>query len=118
MTDNVYWMLVVKVNDGKLDEFKALAEEMNAATELEPGALAYEWHLDEAGSTCHIYERYADSAATLVHLGNFGANFAERFMALVTPESITVYGSPDEQVRGALAPMGAVLMTQFAGFAR
>jgi quinol monooxygenase YgiN len=118
MTDNVYWMLTLKINDGKLDDFKRLATEMSVATKDEPGALVYEWHLAEDGSTCHIYERYADSSATMTHLGNFGSKFAERFMALATPQSFFVYGKPNDQVKGALADFGAAYLTQFAGFVR
>lgn len=117
MTDNVYWILVVRINDGKLDEFKALAEELCAATRKEPGALAYEWHLDTSGSTCHIYERYADAKAVMTHMATF-ARFAERFGSLTTQESATIYGKPDDQVRAAGAAMAPVYLTQFAGFAR
>lgn len=117
MTDNVYWILALKINDGKLDEFKALADEMCASTKKEPGALAYEWHLSDDGSTCHIFERYADPKAVMAHMATF-AGFAEQFMSLVTPVSATIYGKVDDQVRQAAADMGPVYLTQFAGFAR
>ena len=119
MTDNIFWLLELSIDDGKLDEFKRLAEEMSAATRNEAGAIAYEWFLGADNATCHIYERYSDNAATLVHLGNFGARFAERFMGCVTPTSFDVYGPADDQVRGGLAGMGAVHYdTQLAGFSR
>ncbi len=84
MSDHVYWMLELAIKDGQLETFKALMEEMVESTKAnEPGALNYEWWINEAGTVCHLYERYADSAATLAHLGAFGANYAERFMACV-----------------------------------
>jgi quinol monooxygenase YgiN len=118
MTSNVYWLLVVNINDGKKEDFEALAKEMSDSTKQEEGALAYEWHLTGDNKQVHIYERYADSAATMVHLASFGANFAERFMTCVTPASFTVYGKADDTVKGALADLGPSFPTQFAGFTR
>ncbi len=119
MSDAVSWVLEINVKDGQLDALKALAREMSEATQAdEPGASHYEWFADPDGMTVHIYERYADSAATMVHLGNFGAKFAERFLACVDPARLMVYGDPSAEVRDALAGFGAAHMTQFAGFAR
>ena len=119
MSDAGSWVLELKVKDGQLDAFKALAREMSEATQAdEPGASHYEWFIDADGDTIHICERYADSAATMVHLGNFGAKFAERFLACVDPARLMVYGDPSAEVRNALAGLGAAHMTQFDGFAR
>jgi quinol monooxygenase YgiN len=119
MSEAVSWVLELTVKDGQLDAFKALAEEMSAATQAdEPGATHYEWYIDADGKNIHICERYADSAATMVHLGNFGAKYAERFLACVDPARLMVYGDPSAEVRGALAGFGAAHMGQFAGFAR
>jgi quinol monooxygenase YgiN len=51
--------------------------DMVESTKAEPGALNYEWFISEDGTSCHIYERYADSAAAMVHMGHFPA-FSER----------------------------------------
>ncbi len=119
MSEAVSWVLEVTVKEGQIDAFKALASEMSEATQAdEPGASHYEWFIDADGKTVHVYERYADSAATMVHLGNFGAKFAERFLACVDLARFMVYGDPNAEVRGALAGFGAVHMTQFDGFAR
>ncbi len=119
MSNAVSWVLELNVKDGQLDAFKALAEEMSGATQAdEPGATHYEWFADEDGNTVHIYERYTDSAATMVHLGNFGAKFAERFLACVDPARMIVYGDPSADVRSALAGFGAVHMARLTGFAR
>lgn len=119
MSTPVSWNLRLSVIDGKLDDAKALMDEMVAATEAdEPGALAYEWFLSEDGSTCHLYERYADSDATMVHMGNFTTKFMERFMGCFTPTSIVVYGEPSDAVRGVLDGFGAVYLGSWGGFAR
>ena len=116
MSDNVYWILEAKINN--LDDLTTLMHEMVESTQAETGALNYEWHVSEDKTICHIYERYADSAATMVHLGNFGAKFAGRFMAALEVTRFVVYGSPDEQVVNALSPMGVLFMPPFGGFVR
>lgn len=119
MSEHVDWMLELAVTDGKLDDFKALMTEMVDATRAnEPGALIYEWSVSDDGSRVHIYERYADSAATMTHLATFGAKFAERFMSMAKPTKLVVYGTPNDTVRKALDRMGAVYMAPIGGFAR
>ena len=119
MNDHVSWLLELSVKDGQLDDFRALMKDMVGVTrDNEPGTLNYEWSISDDNATVHIYERYADSAATMVHLASFGENFAERFMACVDPTRFQIYGNPDAAVREALAPFGPVYMDPFGGFAR
>lgn len=118
MTDNVYWLLEVAIKSGEYDNFKGLMEEMVASTQNEPGALYYEWHISADKSTCYIYERYADSAATLVHLGTFNEKFAARFMGLIEPKRFVVFGSPNETVKEILAGVGAEFLNPWGGFVR
>ena len=119
MSDTVHWLLALNIKEGELDNFRALVTEMVDATKAnEPGTLNYEWFVSDDEKTCHIYERYADSAATMAHLATFGQDFAERFMAVLEPVQFVVYGNPNDEVRAALVAFGAVHMSQFAGFAR
>ncbi|MEQ9422838.1 MAG: antibiotic biosynthesis monooxygenase [Cyclobacteriaceae bacterium] len=118
MTDNVYWILELKIKDNQLDNFQKLMEDMVISTKNEPGALKYEWWLTEDSTICHIYERYTNSETTMVHLANFGSKFAERFLACVDPIRFMVYGSASDQVKEALAGFGATHMKYFGGFAR
>ena len=116
--ENISWNLKLSVNDGQLEHFRALMQKMVEATRAEGGCMTYDWYVMEDGSEVHIQERYADNAATMVHIGNFGANFAERFMGLVTVRSFAIYGAANDDVRGALTPLGAVFMDHFGGFRR
>lgn len=119
MSDVIHWVLELEVQEGQLDAFKALVGEMADATKAdEPGALIYEWFISDDEKSVHISERYADSAAAMVHLGNFGAKFAERFLAALAPIRLMVYGTPSEELRQALAGLGAMHMSQIGGFAR
>lgn len=119
MSDGVHWVLELNVKDGRVDDFKSLAAEMVAATQAnEPGTLIYEYFLSADEKAVNIYERYVDSAATLVHLGTFGEKFAERFLDILEPTRFTVYGNPNAEVRGVLDGFGAQYMGEVVGFAR
>jgi quinol monooxygenase YgiN len=84
MSDNVYWLLEGAVKPGEFDNLKALMKEMVEATQAnEPDTLNYEWAITEDSKSCHLYERYADSAAAMTHMKAFGEKFAERFMGAV-----------------------------------
>ena len=119
MSKNVYWMLELDLKAGRADDCRALMNEMVEATrENEPGALGYEWSLSDDGTRCHIFEHYANSEATMVHLGNFGEKYAARFLEILSPTKFTVYGAPDQQVRDALVPFGVSYMQPVGGFTR
>lgn len=118
MSTVVSWNLQVSVREGRLDDFRSLMNEMVESTQMEAGTLSYEWFLSEDDTECHIYERYADSDAVMVHLGNFGPKFASRFMESVEPTSLSVYGEPSDEVRTALDSLGAVYLGTFGGFSR
>lgn len=118
MSDTVSWNLRLTIGEGRLEDFRALMQEMVESTEAEAGTQGYEWFLGADGRSCHINEHYADSDAVMAHLGNFGAKFAERFMASAAPTSITVYGDPSDAVREALDGFGPEYLGPFGGFRR
>ena len=118
MSSTISWNLQMSVRDGRLDAARDLMKEMVAATEQEPGTERYEWFVSSDGMACHTNERYADSAAVLVHLGNFGSKFAERFLACFEPTSLSVYGAPSPEARAALDGFGATYLGWLGGFKR
>jgi quinol monooxygenase YgiN len=118
MSLTVSWNLQLSVMVGRLDAARALMEEMVASTREESGALGYEWFLSDDGKTCHINERYADSGAVLVHAGNFGSKFAERFLACFEPTGLSVYGDPNAEAKAVLDGLGAVYFGPLGGFNR
>ena len=118
MSDFVSWVVDHTIKPGQFENFKALVEELVRSTRNEPNTLAYEWFLSEDSASCHSIERFADSAAALLHLGNFGENFADRFMPLVDVKQFTVYGAPNDEVKSVLVGFGATFMGPLNGFAR
>ncbi len=118
MSGAVSWMLEVAVKPGELENFRALMSEMVDTTRREEGTLAYDWSISDDGSECHIYERYADSDAVMIHLASFGKNFADRFLAAVDPTRLVVYGGPNEAVKEGLSGFAPVYLEPFGGFFR
>ena len=117
--NHVAWIFELIVNNGHDAAVGTLMTEMVDATRAgEPGTLVYEWYLSEDGRRLHIYERYADAAATLVHLGNFREHYMTRFFTALSPERMVVYGAADAAVRSALAQLTPPVMQQVGGFTR
>ncbi|HMN28186.1 MAG TPA: antibiotic biosynthesis monooxygenase [Caldilineaceae bacterium] len=119
MNNSIFWVLEVTIQPGELDKFKALMNEMVDSTWAnEPMALNYEWFVSADHTSCHLYERYADSAAVLVHLTRFGQQFAARFLAVAKPTRLVVYGHPSAEATRALSELGALFVTALGGFTR
>ena len=111
--DDIHWIVTAEI--AQPEEFDALVADMVASTEGEEGTIAYEWL--RSGDTLHIYERYADSEAAMVHLGNFGA-FADRFTTVLSVTGLHVYGPASDALREAAAGFGAVHYDKVGGFFR
>lgn len=119
MSNTVSWNLQLNVREGQLETLRSLMEEMSEATHSdELGTLAYEWFLSEDDTVCHLYERYADAEAVMIHLGHFGSKFMSRFMDCLEPTGFHVYGNPDDEARSVLDGLGAVYFRSFGGFSR
>ncbi|NNF36919.1 MAG: antibiotic biosynthesis monooxygenase [Saprospiraceae bacterium] len=119
MDQSVYWNLELHIKPEKKDTLQSLIDDMSASTkENEAGTLNYEWQVNEDMTECHIFERYTDSDALMVHLGNFQANFAERFFGILDIKRWQVYGNPNDQVKETLGSMGAQFLGRAGGFSR
>lgn len=118
MSNVVSWNLQLAVRDGQLENARELMKEMVESTRAESGCKSYEWFISPDNSTVHINEHYEDSDATLTHLGNFGANFAERFMGCFQPTGFYVYGKPNDAVKSVVDGFGAKYLGMLGGFSR
>jgi quinol monooxygenase YgiN len=118
MGTRVSWLLEGAIKPGRLDDFRALVDEMVDATRAEPGALDYEWFVGESGNLAAIYERYADSAAGLAHVASWGPRFSARFLAAVEPTRLTVLGNASDELKAALSGFGPIHFVPLGGFVR
>jgi quinol monooxygenase YgiN len=117
MSAEISWILEVEILPGQVDNFRAVAADLIASTQPEPGTLSYEWHLNEGGTACHIFERYKDSAALIAHVQGFG-KFAERFMQACRPVRFSVYGKLSEEAQAILADFHPAHYSTLGGFNR
>jgi quinol monooxygenase YgiN len=77
-SDQVSWVVTFTVD--QMDKFKPLVNKLVAATEKEPGTLAYEYTVGDDQKTVDLYERYTNAHAAVVHVTeNFGPNFSKEF---------------------------------------
>src|ERR1700754_1149411 len=104
MDGHVYWVLELAVDASQREDFSAMMQDMVDAARGEQGTLNYEWNINPEHTVCHIYVRYQDNAAVMDHMRSSGTRFSSRFMALARITRMTVYGTPDAEVRQALAP--------------
>jgi quinol monooxygenase YgiN len=118
MLDAVYFLLEVDIKSGEMDKFEALVKELLETAQAEPKTLDYDVSLGEDGKTCHFFERYADSEALVAHVSSFGKNFAERFLSLVTPTRLVVYGNASDEAKKALSGFSPVFMSPIGGLSR
>ncbi len=119
MSTRVYWILELEILEGKLDSFRSLVAEMCTATQSrEEGTLGYEFHFSADNRFCHVFELFAGSDAALAHCKSFGENFADRFIQMVKPVRLDVYGMPDERVCEALAAFSPTYYARENGFFR
>jgi quinol monooxygenase YgiN len=117
-SDQVYWVITFTVD--QLDKFKPIVNKIVAATEKEPGTLAYEYTVGDDQKTVDIYERYTNAHAAVVHVTeNFGPNFSKEFMALAKPTRFIVYtAAPTDELKKTLADFHPIYMKPFDGFTR
>jgi quinol monooxygenase YgiN len=119
MATDVSWMPELDLQPGRETDFTVLMNEMVTATRAnEAGTLNYEWSTSADGKVCHVFERYVDSAAVMTHLAAFAEKFAVKFLEVLKPTRFVVYGSPSQEVKGALAGYDPVYMRPVGGFRR
>lgn len=113
------WIITCKCSVSDFDQVVALAGEMAAYFESnEPNTTHFEWSVNADHDCVHIHERYADSAQALAHMSAFGDRFGGRFMGLLQPQSVVVYGFPNAELSEALKGLSPQTLSTFAGFAR
>jgi quinol monooxygenase YgiN len=119
MSTQVHFLVELTIQDGKFDSFEAIAQEMIAHTQHEPGALCYEWCLSADRKRCRIIETYSDSEAVLAHIQ--GPAVQEGVPKLLESSNLNrfeVYGDPGPQAAAILAGIGAEIFSNWCGFHR
>ena len=115
----VSWLITCECQPSDYGSIAALAGEMSDFFQTnEPDTTHFEWSTTESQDQVHIHERYANSAQALAHMTAFGEKFGSRFMSLLKPTSVVVYGFPTPELKTALAGLSPKFTQNFAGFHR
>jgi quinol monooxygenase YgiN len=114
----VRFVVSLAIKDGQFEAFDAVAKEMIALTQMEPGTLAYDWYMSPDKTQCRLYESYVDGNAALAHMA--GKVVQELVPKLLGPAAITgfeVYGDAGAAT-GMLTGAGAVLFPYWQAIGR
>jgi quinol monooxygenase YgiN len=109
----------LNINDGKLDEFKSLAQTMTDISQKEPGTSCYQWYLSTDSKRCRLVESYVDADAVLAHFeGAAVREYVPQLMEVASVSGFEVYGDPGAKVTEMLAGFGAEIFPFWQGLER
>ena len=103
-----------QIHNGKLAEFKKLAEECHSIVKAkDKDTLQYDWYFDETQTECVLRETYPDSNALLTHLGNIGERFGK--LLALGDFSAEVYGQPSDELLKAISGLKIKVYDYYQG---
>ncbi len=118
MTNYIRAIAEHSISEGKIDEFRKLAAEFIDRVEAnEPNTLSYEWFLSNDETKCYVVQIYKDSDAGMAHLGNI-ADLMVPFHQVAPLTGLMIFGSPSDELRQALEPVGAKIFEHWNGVTR
>jgi len=118
LEDNVCTLVpYFTVQEDKLDEFKALGEQMVTATKNESGVRFYGFSFN--GNQAHCREGYDDAAGVLAHLENVG-ELLQQALAIAAIDRLEVHApsAEIEKLKEPLASLNPSYFTMETGFRR
>lgn len=106
------------IAQGRINDFRKLAAEIIDRVEAtEPNTLSYEWFLSNDESKCYVVQLYKDSEAAMTHLRNI-ADLMGPFHEVAPLTGLMIFGSPSDELRQALEPVGAKIFEHWNGVTR
>ena len=102
-----------RIHNMHLAPFKEGANRCIALTKNEPGAIVYDWFVDEENMLCTVVETYNDSEAVQAHVGNVNEELAK--LMAISDFSAEVFGDASPELSVALKDMGIVPVSHFNG---
>lgn len=90
----------MKIQPGKLDEFKQVAAQMLSVTAArDTGTLQYDWFLNSDQTICVIREAYESSEALLAHMAHLDEALGKRPLRLLAYDhKAEVFGDPSPKL--------------------
>ena len=108
------------IKKGKTNEFKNLIRKMSKSVQTtEPNTLQYRFYLNEDNTRCVVYEKYADSKATLEHNeGIASKTILPQIFKISKLNRLEVYGKPNKELQKLLPSFNAKIYDFVTGFDR
>jgi quinol monooxygenase YgiN len=89
-----------------------------AAVAEEPGTLAYEWSFQPDQKTYNVMEVYQNSDALAAHIKHMSGGLLNELAQVRKTTKAIVFGSPDAQLKEALARLDPIYTSPIDGFIR
>ena len=94
-TGRIRLLVEINIHEGKFADFEAIAKQMVAVSEQEPGTLGYHFLLSADRTRCRLIEGYNDAAAITAHFnGPAVQQFVPQLMRVASPVRMEIYGDP------------------------
>ena len=118
-TGRIRLLVDLNIHEGKFAEFEAVAKQMAAVSEKEPGTLGYQFHLSADRNRCRLVEGYTDTTAITAHFhGPAVQQFVPQLVQFASPARMEIYGDPGPDVTAMVAAFGAEIFSAWEGFDR
>jgi quinol monooxygenase YgiN len=118
MSDEVIYLDQFQLREGKLAEFEQFAREMaEFVEENEPGAISFNYYMDEEGGKGTAVFVFSDADAMDRHLELASSKFQKAY-ELVGESAIELLGRPSDRAIEMAAAFNASLRSNLAGFNR
>jgi quinol monooxygenase YgiN len=118
-TTRIRLVLDLEIYDGKFAEFEAIAKQMVAESEQEPGTLGYHFVLSADRKRCRLVEGYADQAAITAHFeGPALHQHIQQVLQVALSIRMEIYGDPGPKVAALAAAFAVEIFNSWEGFDR
>jgi quinol monooxygenase YgiN len=119
MNRTIRFAVDLTITEGKLDAFQAIAQQMTAGTQKEPGALVYDWYFSADRKRCRLLETYSDAKAMKEHVqGPVVQQLVPKLLEVSKLTRFEVYGEPDSEDAKTLQGVGAEIFAFWNGVSR
>lgn len=116
MFKNFGWIVEAKLNEGQLENFKAVMNSQVNRALTENGTLNYQYYMSDEGDIM-VYERFANADSSHEHIENWD-DHAERWLAAAPATRMVHLGDLPDDVRARHAALDPLWLKPLGGFAR
>lgn len=112
--ENFGWIVEAKLNEGELENFKAVMNSQVERALTEEGTLNYQYYMSDEGDIM-VYERFKNLEASHIHIENWN-DHAEQWIAAATPTRMVHLGNLPEELREKHAALAPLWLKPLGGF--